>query len=373
MSWDPGYTFADGEHPGASVFNARVRDNLKHLRGSEVGQSEIVHDLETVAPGFEVADVLALFRSVYSGAETGKTFRILGESRDGPSAIATGQKVRVTAAVGERDGGTEEPLGVLEAERTGAQSGSLSIRQYLEGVLASVSALKLLPTGKVLVNQNSGSYDLDVAGAIRAGGYLQGGSAIGKWTNDAGTMKYTGSARVSGQLISTRPTGEGPPLVLASPAQVANLNASKLQGETWPVDVLTGTSGGGRSFPATSNPVTIASITAPRSGWYFLLGEMDLSVTSGLAGSLLEGYLPGGPYVSWVPMVSGDLARLTLLGLYEAAEDEVIPLRAKNYGDDAGTIQGSVLGLWLAPRYGRLSGTTISDGVTMGAGSIADS
>lgn len=349
MSWNAGYTYVDGIVYDAANLNAYWRDNLRYLHGT--GVSTTARDLPVVTPGvYSTGDELSIYRA-YSATPT--IYRFLAERMDAPTTIATGAKLRVVLMVRAGVDGWEERLGEFLVERTGSGSGKISFFPYVGNTQAfGVPAFAIDSSGRLLINQASGSYTVDVDGTVSAQNYRVGGSTIGQWTLVGRKMTFTGSAEVSGQLVALTTTKA--PFDVQSTTKVTNLNAAKMRGYDWPGALEAAT-----SAPVTvyedADPVNLLSLSVTRVGWYACVAEATMPVTS--AGNLptlqLFGpgaYARGDAGMSASSNVAGDIVSVKVVySAYVGTAPSTLAPQVKLSGQAVGSVSGSMTALWTAP------------------------
>jgi len=350
MAWEGDFTYIDGTVYGQTNFNAYFRDNFRYLRG--IGETETERSLLLATSGLRMTQSSFPIKRTYSASPV--IYRIMGEKTDGATAIANGQKVRLKIMLGDGPGGDREPLGFFEAERTASGTGTLAYFPYNDGDFNFLPAFKIVPGVGVVFGKSTGSYALDVEGSIRALEYLVSGAAIGQWTLDGGNMTVDAEAEVTGQFYAK--TTSKSPFITDSQTLVTNLNVPKLRGYARP-DALSTTETtiviGGFSDGDSPEITTVATLTAPRTGWYLAIASanFDAQVTGEKVTLVLCGYRIGnGIYYTKGSRTrtSGTLNVHNHWMKFYTEGDEINAFAVLN-GQGTADVTANLVALWLSP------------------------
>lgn len=369
MSWGGGHTFVDGDKPTAAQLNAHVRDNLRFLHNDD---GPTARDVDLWAPGFRANASTLYVQRDYSASPV--VYRVLGEKVGG--SIANGQKIRILFGL-RLTGGVVEPLGVLEATRTAASTGTLAFYPYNGGYQTATPAFLIDPSGPSLyINQaTGGAYAVDVAGIVNAAYYRVGGASIGQWTLSGTRMTFDGDAEVTGAfiaggIVSGTADVQESPVQVESTTLVTDLNAGKLRRYGWP-EAKTAATTSPVSVPDDYyNDTELLTLTVDRIGWYKVRAAAWGRVTVAGQTPYLQIFLPGefdshGGKSASSNIVGNTINPRTLLRLFVGSAPYSIALSAIMEGQPTMSVSAAMSARWLSP--GEIVGAvgetiTVTDG-----------
>lgn len=215
---------------GAASLNSDLVENLKYLKGTQSGQTEI--QLEALFRPYrrvhENGSSIEL-RKDWDSGESVAVYEFLAVAQDG--GVQTGDTFRL--ALSGSDGAST--MFVIEFERT-AESTAKARFIIIDGDGNDVVVMTFLPTGETgILKEPESGFTLDVNGDIDLTGpgavYSLDGEDLVDWVDDAGTATYTATpGDIELQRLST--TTVGVPIASTGFVQGSNLGATYLDGLT---------------------------------------------------------------------------------------------------------------------------------------------